>query len=185
MKRKKNIYMYSVFCVSAWRGDRLWTSGVCVWVWGPPSASSERCSTNGRWKLHTPVWLHRWTRVFQLEVLESFAVPENSQVQEPLFKLKDTERTTGTSLPISEDATSFSSCFGGFDLSSWVTPYSWIWECPQAFFHGEVNFVYRDVYLVLNNLKMYVFYPSYSMFFSLFDFCYVFWASVIACPLCI
>lgn len=74
--------MYCVSCVSACRGDGFWTSGVCVWVWGPPAASSERCGFNGRWKLHTPIWLHCWTCVFQLEVLESCAVPEDAKAQD-------------------------------------------------------------------------------------------------------
>lgn len=65
------IIFCSVSRLSAWRRDPFWTSGVCLWVWGPPSASSERRSADGRRQLHTPLWLHCWTCVFQLEVPNS------------------------------------------------------------------------------------------------------------------
>lgn len=61
----------AVFCLSAWRGDGFWSSGVRVWVWGPAPASSDRCGSDGRRKLHASVWFHSRTCVFQLDVGES------------------------------------------------------------------------------------------------------------------
>lgn len=59
MKVHKHAYCLWVFfvCVSAWRGEHFRSSSVCVWVRGPPPASSSRCSSKGESKLHTPVWI--------------------------------------------------------------------------------------------------------------------------------
>lgn len=74
----------------------------------------------------------------------------------------DPNEAAGTALSVSEDVTSFSFLFWrilSLKLSDSIFMNSRGHKRPQAFFHREVNFVYRDVYLVLNNLKMYVLYP--------------------------
>lgn len=69
-------------CTSAWRGSRSrsrsWYSGVCVRVRGPAAASSEGRGGDGRRKLHAPLQIHVWTRVFQLKAAPS----KNSWIQD-------------------------------------------------------------------------------------------------------
>lgn len=172
--------MSSVPCVSACTGDGFCTSGDCVWVWGPPAASSERCGVNGRWKLHTPVWLHCWTCVFHLEMLESpystrrLAGPGHKHVQNT-----DTKRTTGIYPPLSEDTSPFPLVLWGLiSQVKWLLLMNLRGHKGPQFFHREVNYVYRDINLVLNNLMFFIIY------IQCLYFCYVFRASPIAIPLC-
>lgn len=148
-------------CVSAHTGDGYCTSGVCLWVWGPPAASAERCGINGKWKLHTPVWLHRRTRMFQLEVLESCAVPGDSRLQDTnLFKTQDAKWTSGMYCRLSEDASTSPLLLGDLICQVRWLPINKFERAqgPLDFFHREVNFVYRDIYLVLNNLMFSIIY---------------------------
>lgn len=170
------------FRPSAWWGEHYWTSGICVRVWGPPAASSERCGSTGRWRLHAPVWHYYRTGVFQLEdekrlshqTLRTKSWIPRGQLEQ-LLRLSQCSRFSFLLLLFGGICSLRLSDSTFLSLRGHKRPQISLWR---------IYFVYRDIGLVLNNLKMYVFFILYTFFFSV-GYLLCIWASVIALRLCI